>query len=321
MKALAIILFSLMPFIGCNDIQEFFSPSVDDAAAASVGEDGGTPVHAVSEVLSPGGVSGMRSGTMEFALAGNLGDLRSVFPWDYHWVLLSLPLRGLHAAARGFVGSEENDVPPANTSVCRVIEAIRCEGAGDYLAVAPVGPLASAESALTVEAWVRFEGGDDCAILSGAGTNGFSLSVLRSGRVSVTLPTLSGKCLRLTPGGMALTAGQWYHLAVTYDSCAATVYVDGMIDTSVVSHGPLCLRDSLEDPSAELAIRGTVDELRVWAVALPNEKLRERMNIPLSGTEAGLLACWDMNGDIVDKSPYSSHVGVHGRPSFFTTTR
>ncbi len=326
-----ILLFTLVPiisFITCNEIEEFFSPSFDDGPAASRAAAASDRNSSASNSGSSGGITG----NLEFSVEGRLGEIRSAFPWEYRWIALTIPLSGLRAiTGYGFDGSADVGVPlTMRTSVYRAIEAIRCDEPGDYIAV-PFSPsLASPDSMITVEAWIRFEGAEEETILSSGPWKGYSLSVLPSGRICVSLPDVSGGSIAAGP--LPMTIGQWHEVAFTYDGATETIYLDGMVDTSFALHGAICPHDSTravpsmmnptaEDTAGNFVIRGTIDELRIWKTARTQKQLNDSMDVPLTGAEQGLLACWDMNGTLLDKGSGANHGIAHGRPVFITTTR
>jgi hypothetical protein len=91
-------------------------------------------------------------------------------------------------------------------------------------------------------------------------------------------------------------ADRWYHIACSWDGATATVYVDGVAESSV------SLAKTLPTTSADLTLGvgsegnsgwiGLIDEVRVWNVARTEEQIREAL-CSLDGSEAGLAGGWD----------------------------
>lgn len=333
LTVLPLALLMLIPLSGCNDIEEFFSPSFDDMPASSVAEATEVSRGTISIPLSLG-YTGNGIRTAEFQVDGTLGEMRAAFPWEYQWILLTIPVKGLHTVPpQALDRSLASQMPlPVTARIYRTVQAIRCDGPDDYIVIPASASIAFPDSALTVEAWIRFSGAEDETLISTGEESGYSLTVLQSGRVLVTLPNVDTHTSQIIVGTLPLTDGAWYHIAFTYDGTNEMIYLDGMVDTALSSGDLVCFHDwsapssdpstpSAVDPSRAVLLHGVIDELRIWNTARTQEQLMERMNETLSGTESGLVACWDMNGDVLDRTANANNGSVHGRPAFLTTTR
>jgi hypothetical protein len=130
-------------------------------------------------------------------------------------------------------------------------------------------------TALTIEAWIK------PTQLPGGGNKAFILDVdhqydlfLRADG-SLTCALVGGPALPNTTAH--LTAGQWAHVACTYDgAAAAAIYINGMVSSTAAGGGPLhtdgstgmsIAADNNPTGSDRSWLIGSVDELRLMKVA------------------------------------------------------
>jgi uncharacterized protein (TIGR02145 family) len=94
----------------------------------------------------------------------------------------------------------------------------------------------------------------------------------------------------------------WHHVAVTrnFTSNQIILYVDGVVHGTTTAGSntncqwPLRIgKDFRADPG--IPFNGKIEEVRLWNVALNEEQIRENMNLPLVGTESGLISTWQFN--------------------------
>lgn len=152
------------------------------------------------------------------------------------------------------------------------------------------GPLL--DLAFTVEAWVRWAGGDgQQVIIARHGQSGRQLALeIQDGalRAMLVVPT----DVRTTPDA-TLQPNRWTHVAVTYDSYAMKLYLDGVPvgantyatqATVPFSARPLLVGRELLSPAGfdDTAFHGEVDEVRVWSGALSAEDLAAWYARPLT---------------------------------------
>jgi len=101
----------------------------------------------------------------------------------------------------------------------------------------------------------------------------------------------------------ALTAGEWYHLAATYDGATYSIHLNGELKASRAyatgipnSAHPLTLAARRSaGGSATNFLRGSIDELRIWNEARTVHELRETMHHALTGAEEELVGYWQFN--------------------------
>jgi len=101
----------------------------------------------------------------------------------------------------------------------------------------------------------------------------------------------------------ALVAGQWYHVAVTYDAPTTTMklYKNGVLVSTnnavpALGGGNLVLLGAY-DPNLNL-FSGSLDEARIWSRVLCQTEIQNNMNAMLGGTQTGLTAYYKFNQGI-----------------------
>ncbi|MBP8802540.1 MAG: LamG domain-containing protein, partial [Kiritimatiellae bacterium] len=101
------------------------------------------------------------------------------------------------------------------------------------------------------------------------------------------------------------TDGKWHHLACTYDLGAgvARLYLDGkvvdantdpakMVDPSLTWYIPV----TLGGRSGEYPMMGELAYATLWNRAITESEVDFTRRHPVSGTEAGLIGCWSLDG-------------------------
>jgi hypothetical protein len=97
-----------------------------------------------------------------------------------------------------------------------------------------------------------------------------------------------------------LNAGQWYHIAATYDGTMMRIYVNGNLDNelpilgSATANGPFDIGFTSITPGVRY-LNGFLDEVRVWNYARCEADLKATMNCELSGNESGLVRYYNFN--------------------------
>jgi len=127
-------------------------------------------------------------------------------------------------------------------------------------------------TALTIEAWIK------PSQLPSNGNKAFILDVDRQYALflradgSLTCVLVGGPAL---PTSIAhLTAGQWAHVACTYDSAGAAIYVDGVLSSTAAAGGALHTDGNTgmsiaadNPPGSGSPLIGLIDELRIMSAA------------------------------------------------------
>ncbi|RYZ34632.1 MAG: choice-of-anchor D domain-containing protein, partial [Sphingobacteriales bacterium] len=132
-------------------------------------------------------------------------------------------------------------------------------------------------------------------LISGDFTTGTAL-YLNNGVISAG----HGPTFSETSGGAPLVAGNWYHVAVTFDDAtnSMNLYLDGVM---VSSGTPLDYVETTLDLgifAGTNLFAGRMDEVRIWNVARTAGEISANMNCKLRGDEPGLIAYYDFNQGI-----------------------
>jgi len=148
------------------------------------------------------------------------------------------------------------------------------------------------DAMFTVEAWVRWAGGDgEQVILARHRESGRQLALgIWDGtlRAILVVPT----DVRTTPDA-TLQPNRWTHVAVTYDSYTMKLYLDGVLvgENSYAAQAmvpfsarPLLVGREFLSPAGydPTAFHGEVDEVRIWSGALSAEELAAWYDRPLT---------------------------------------
>lgn len=113
-------------------------------------------------------------------------------------------------------------------------------------------------------------------------------------------------------GTTALVAGQWHHVAATYDGANMKLYQDGQEVGSVAKTGPLDVADESiatyigKNPGDTNSFKGLIDDVRIYSAALSPAQVAA----VAAGDEvpdATLVANWDFEegspGDVAEGGP------------------
>ncbi len=115
-----------------------------------------------------------------------------------------------------------------------------------------------------------------------------------------TDPGLNHPIVGVTP----ITTGGWHHGAVTYDGNEWRLYLDGMLEASLVVGQPpqsasiqhAALASALDSAAVpEGYLDGVLDAVRIWSHARPLEEIRATINDAISTPASGLIGRWSLN--------------------------
>ncbi|GAB3845288.1 hypothetical protein GCM10028822_03530 [Hymenobacter terrigena] len=114
-----------------------------------------------------------------------------------------------------------------------------------------------------------------------------------------------------------LTAGQWTHLAGTYDGTTLRLYVNGVLDNSQAASGSLTANAPFtlaRNYAASRGLDGRLDEVRAWTRALTAaEVAANACGVPATST--ALAAYWKCNDS---PNLTAADVSGHGHPGTLT---
>jgi hypothetical protein len=105
---------------------------------------------------------------------------------------------------------------------------------------------------------------------------------------------------------VVIATGQWYHVAVVHTDSSVTLYVNGAPISGSLTAGSYSNINFSTAPILLGAYRvlagtytgffkGKIDEVRIWNSALSASDISGRYNSELTGSEAGLIAYYNMN--------------------------
>jgi Concanavalin A-like lectin/glucanases superfamily len=160
----------------------------------------------------------------------------------------------------------------------------------------------------TFEAWVNGNSGGGCQSIAGKGWTqtwwvgvcGTSLRSYIKGSASVI-------------DGGQVAPNDWVHIAVTYDGANRKHYVDGELvktnpETGAMPTDTLPVR--LDNDVAYDHTYGSLDEVRIWNVALTQDQIRANINRTITTPQPGLVAVYHLDGSAVDS--IGGHNGTLG---------
>jgi phosphodiesterase/alkaline phosphatase D-like protein len=183
-------------------------------------------------------------------------------------------------------GTADSNLATVSISVMGGNYALSFDGSNDIVRAGQVpgtGPL-------TIEAWVRpdEDNADGLMIVGTDDTAGWSLE-LNGGQLTFWLYTNQG--WQFVRHSTELQAGQWYHVAATYESGTARVFVDGVASTGAsvgtLTQGPTL---SIGGYGSYPFFAGTIDEVRISDVVRYSSDFVPS-NEPFS-SDANTLGLW-----------------------------
>ena len=167
------------------------------------------------------------------------------------------------------------------------------------IVVVPDSPSLRVTSAVTMEASVLLKGttGSNEVILNKEGEYEFALAA--DGKIKWAVANTSPGWY-WTETAYSLPLNQWTRLAVTYDGAAVNTYANGVLVDSQVANGPIGdfypalnnLTIGGRQNSTSQRFLGTIDNVRVWNVALSAAQVAATDGQPLTGAEPGLIGDW-----------------------------
>lgn len=186
--------------------------------------------------------------------------------------------------------------------------ALQFDGLGDYVQTGFNG--ISDSSSRTVQCWYKGSTSGsqrflvDMGVTSGGNGARFSVKIN---------PTWSTKArVEIGGGGIdgttTITNNVWHQITVVYDNTATTnrykIYIDGLFDaqgdisiplnTPVTSTNPLTI-GIRTDLNSGTDLSGSLDEVRIWNIALTPAQITANWNKEICGTPTGLVAYYKMN--------------------------
>ncbi len=175
-------------------------------------------------------------------------------------------------------------------------------------------------SNITIEAWVKpgatmQYGGILSSGTANTSTVYFELYMTPSGGLTFWFYSGAGRTNACTVN--PLTAGAWYHVAVTYDGAHVTFYVNGVqagaqvAQTNVLvppSGGTVRIGNTEE--TGDNYFKGVIDDVRLWNVVRTQADIAAFKDQELVGNESGLIGYWKLDEGTGTTVADSSSTGV-----------
>ncbi|MDI5887260.1 LamG-like jellyroll fold domain-containing protein [Flavobacterium yafengii] len=163
------------------------------------------------------------------------------------------------------------------------VRCIKFDGVDDYL---DAGKVLNLNTSFTVSAWVN-RNSTNKTILSKRNstfTQGYDLSINTAGRAEMSW--MVGATKHTITSNVVIPSGKWHHIGVIYNggTTTARMYIDGVTSVSNTSmpNVPATTQSFLiaaaDDVTPTSLFNGSIDEVRVWNVALTEAQFRYVMN-------------------------------------------
>jgi Concanavalin A-like lectin/glucanases superfamily/Domain of unknown function (DUF4983) len=199
---------------------------------------------------------------------------------------------------------------PAFTQAPGSGSALDFNASTDYLTI-PNNPALNMTTAFTLEAWIKADSWSlnswGNVIISkdgwGSGEAGYTLRCGANGTASFMLgTTTSWKEVLSTP---QMIAGQWYHLAGTFDGARLSLYINGVASGTTLYNGvalastyDLAIGRITYTSGGTRNFDGQIDEVRIWNTALSPATIQNNLTKKVTATHpnyANLVGYWKMD--------------------------
>jgi len=150
---------------------------------------------------------------------------------------------------------------------------------------------------MAIEAWIRFnESSDDNPTIIRR-DGGWRMVLTGTGANRPVKFQVSGSGFDSITSNQGITAGEWTHVAGTYDGSELALYINGELDSTKGEDA------SVSNPGQDITIgtinsknsnfyAGQIDELRVWDTWRSPEQVNSSYDNELVGDEDGLVGYW-----------------------------
>ncbi|MDB5231875.1 MAG: hypothetical protein JWN76_2680 [Chitinophagaceae bacterium] len=189
---------------------------------------------------------------------------------------------------------------------------------------APGIPATALTNALSIEAWVKTDAPGAVQYVVSKGLNdqgeGQYGIVIANGVFQFHLWHNGGHAG--TSSVSPINAGQWYHVAGTWDGVTTRIYVNGVLENSASLVGPIgANNDPLRIGKLGLTccpyqFFGEVDEVRIWSRARTASEIATYKNLNASLSDPALVANYSFD----EGSGFSAIDGAKGNTATFTNS-
>ncbi|MGM0590357.1 MAG: LamG-like jellyroll fold domain-containing protein [Halobacteriota archaeon] len=204
--------------------------------------------------------------------------------------------------------------PPSEQTASQTAGTLELDGrgyatAGDSPSLDAIG----SDDTMSFEFWVKYDASsdEDAVIFTKGGIPG-----TRSGKYQAFLSGTGEERpvtfeLDMYDGSFTsnsgIQAGQWTHVAFTYDGSTQTIYINGEQDAQRSESGSSGSNDAeltigADDTMGGHYLDGQVEDLRFWNDARNLIEIEDNLYTELNGDEAGLAAHYQFAGDATDSA-------------------
>ncbi|MEM9532398.1 MAG: LamG-like jellyroll fold domain-containing protein [Pseudomonadota bacterium] len=168
-------------------------------------------------------------------------------------------------------------------------------------------PLLQPTDAISIEAWIRPSSTTQCRTIVGKGfATAYWLGICDGEIRFYTDGSTSSR-----DGNGTVATGAWTHIAVTFDGNERRYYINGDLDYSEVTPGPIGVNgqalgiggegSSSSFPSSLFPYTGYLSEVRLWSSVRSQTQIRTTMYEQLTREEPGLIGVWALEGGAEDR--------------------
>jgi len=218
--------------------------------------------------------------------------------------------------------------------------AMAFDGVDDLVSV-PSSSAISPASQFTVSAWVKPEsiGTNQVILKKGAiDANPINYRLMISSNGKFDFPVRTDGVNQVDRmSSTTLSAGQWYHLAGTFDSSLSgldrvKVFINGVeesaysYESSVGTLGTITSQDALEigrqnNPSENRYFNGSIDEVRIWNRTLSSDEIRQQYYSNLAKFSANQWLFSSVQQGLTNNTNYTYYLYADNGVGYFSDVR
>lgn len=187
-------------------------------------------------------------------------------------------------------------------------------------------------TSFTISSWIMRESGStNTSILSKrdlAYTEGYDFKINSSNRFEVSWK--NGSTQTIT-SSIEIPEDEWHHLAIIYSGGTASLFIDGVLDTTASLSNPVStsrnfnLAAAGKGASLGAFFAGNIDEVRIWDTALSVDQLRYIMNQEIENNSSfvnGLIIPQTITKNEVSSIPWTNLAGYYPMTTYtYTNTK
>ncbi len=199
--------------------------------------------------------------------------------------------------------------------------ALQFDGTNDVVPTSFMG----ANDITTVAVWVKITGrtGGEQDIVCNFHSSGYGLLYDIGNDNKFTWDVHINGAYRYFASDSEIQLNRWYYIVGTYDGNNGYLYIDGVRQSGsittdgVITDSPYSMTIGANpQPSGFIQyMKGVIDEVSIWSVALTDAEIQTNMNQHLNGDEVGLICYWKFDegsGQRVEDSSANNYDGYLG---------